>query len=123
MSRPTGPASRSDTAVIEDPTDTASSDRQPIVSELVRKYSDPPCEGHKRDRSESGDPAPAGKRGARERGGEPGRSPASVSGRSLRESRDVAIEGLESRVMASFSQDLHEFRETLMEEIGRQRTG
>ena len=119
VSRPTSPASRSDSAVTEDPTDTASSDRQPTVSELVRNYSDPPIEGHKRDRSESGDPAPAGKRGARERGGEPGRSPASVSARSLKESLDDAIEGLENRVMASLSRDLHEFRETLMEEIGK----
>ena len=38
VSRPTSPACRSDTAVIEDPTDTASSDRQPTVSELVRSY-------------------------------------------------------------------------------------
>ena len=34
------------------------------VGDLVKNYSDP-SEGQKRDRSESGDPAPAGKRGAR----------------------------------------------------------
>ena len=44
-----------------------------------------------------------------------------MSARSLRESLDDAIEGLESRVMASFSRDLYEIRETLMEEIRKLR--
>ena len=121
VSRPTSPSGRSDSdsAGRDNPTDARASDRQPTVSEPVRNYSDPPIEGQKRDRSESGDPAPSGKRGARERGGEPDRSPASVSGRSFRESLEDAIEGLESRVMASLSRELHEFRETLMAEISK----
>ena len=48
------------------------------IGELVRTYSDSSCDGQKRDRSESGDLVPAGKRGAKERSGEPARS--SVTG-------------------------------------------
>ena len=94
-----------------------SGDRQ-SVSELVRSYGDQP-EGQKRDRSESGDAAPAGKRGARDRGGEPGRSPATHGGRSFKECLETAIDDPESRVLTSFSRDLHEFRETLSEEVSR----
>ena len=72
-------------------TDPSSSERQSVsVSELVRNYSDPP-EGQKRDRSESGDAAPAGKRGARERGGVPGRSPSSQTDRTFKECLETAI--------------------------------
>ena len=89
-------------------------ERQP-VSVLVRNYGDPLNEANKRDRSESGDSVPAGKRGARE----PSRSPSTLSGRSLKESLDSAVEGLESRLMVSLSRELHEFRETLSAEIVR----
>ena len=98
--------------------DTALGERQ-SVSDLVRNYSDPASEGQKRGRSESGDAAPAGKRGARELGGEPGRSPSVLSGKNYRDYLDAAIDGLESRMMASLSQNLHEFRETLSAEIAR----
>ena len=94
-----------------------SSERQ-SVSELVRNYSDP-SEGQKRDRSESGDLAPAGKRGARELGGEPAHSPSTLSGRGFKERLDDAIDGLGDRLMASFSRELHEFRESLTQEISK----
>ena len=97
--------------------DDTSHERQP-VSELVRNYGDP-LEMHKRDRSESGDPAPPGKRGARELSGEPGRSPSTLSGRNFKERLDDAIDGLEGRLMASFSRELHEFRESLSAEIAK----
>ena len=93
------------------------SERQ-SVSALVRNYSDP-SDGQKRDRSESGDHAPAGKRGAREIGGEPARSPAAPGNRSFKERLDDAIDGLESRLVASFSRELHEFRESLTAEIDK----
>ena len=65
----------SDCAVMDSRTDVVHSERQ-SVSQLVRNYTDPPTDGQKRDRSVSGDPAPsAGKRGARERSGEPVRNP------------------------------------------------
>ena len=125
VSRPASPAGRSDSVTVDSPTDVVASERQSSVSELVRNYSDPPSESQKRDRSESGDPAPAGKRGARERGGDLGRSPSAPSSRAFKESLDDAIEGLEGRVMASLSRELHEFRETLMVEISKlsQRVG
>ena len=90
-------------------------DRQ-TVSELVRTYDDSHGDGQKRDRSESGDSAPAGKRGARERSGEPVRSP-SARDRGLRESLDSAFDELERRVTQSLLRDLHEFRACLSAEI------
>ena len=82
------------------------------MSELVRNYSDPPTlENQKRDRSESGDSAPAGKRGARECSSESGRNPA-PSSRNFNEYFEAAIDGLESRIMVSISRDLHEFRDS-----------
>ena len=79
------------------------------VSELVVILTD----GQKRDRSESGDPAPAGKRGARERSGEPSRSPVALSSRSFRDELDAAVEDLELRVTSSLSRDLHAFSERM----------
>ena len=90
-------------------TDVATSKCQSSVSELVRNYGDPPSESQNRDRSESGDPAPAGKRGARERGGDFGRSPSAPSSHAFKESLDDAIDGLEGRLMASLSRELLEF--------------
>ena len=119
VSRSASPAGRSDSVTADSLSDVVTSERQSSVSELVRNYSDPPSESQKRDRSESGDPAPAGKRGARERDSDTGRSPSAPSSRAFKESLDDAIDGLESRVMASLSRELHEFRETLMAEISR----
>lgn len=99
------------------PSVTASSERH-SVSDLVRSYSDN-SEGQKRGRSESGDPAPAGKRGAREPSGEVGRSPAALGSRNLREHLETTIDSLETRMMASLSRDFHEIRETLSAEIAR----
>ena len=82
-------------AEVTHPTETVSGERQ-LVSELVNSYSDPPSEGQKRDRSGSGDPAPAGKGGAGERRGEPGRSPSALGGRIFKESLDTAFEELEN---------------------------
>ncbi|KAF0294364.1 hypothetical protein FJT64_007922 [Amphibalanus amphitrite] len=105
-----------DITVIDRQTGTAT-ERQ-SVSDLVRNFGDSFHDVHKRDRSESGDSVPAGKRGARERGGgEPGRSPSVPSTRSLKESLDAAVDGLESRLMVSLSRELHDFRELLMAEI------
>ena len=61
-------AENSDGPVNERQADTlnSASDERQSVSELVRNYGDSHGEIHKRGRSESGDPAPAGKRGARE---------------------------------------------------------
>ncbi|KAF0299577.1 hypothetical protein FJT64_000062 [Amphibalanus amphitrite] len=98
---------------------TGAGERQ-SVSQLVRAYGDAPVDGQKRDRSESGDQAPAGKRGARERSGEPTRSPSSLSskgGRSFRDELDAAVEDLEQRVTTSLSRDLHEFRERMSAQI------
>ena len=97
-------------------TSDAGSERQ-SVSDLVRNYSD--HEGHKRDRSESGDPAPAGKRGARELSGEPARSPSTLGGRNFKEHLENAIDGLESRLMTLFSRELHEFRDSLAADIDK----
>ena len=60
--------------------------RRQSVSELVRSYGDSltTTDGHKRNRSESGDPAPAGKRGARDRGGEPAHSPSTPGTRRVK---------------------------------------
>ena len=91
-------------------------DRQ-SVSELVRNYGDSSNEAQKRDRSESGDAAPAGKRGARELGGGPARSPSIRS--DFREYLENAVDGLEGRLMASFSRELHEFRASLTAELDK----
>ncbi|KAF0297227.1 hypothetical protein FJT64_005301 [Amphibalanus amphitrite] len=99
---------------------TATSEERHSVSDLVSKYGEPLGESQKRGRSESGDLAPAGKRGARgEPSGGPGRSPSATGNKNLREHLDAAIDGLENRIMASLSRDLHEFRETLSAEIAR----
>ena len=85
------------------------------VSELVRNYSDSRIEGPaKRDRSESGDPTPAGKRGARERELEPSPTPRNNN---MKQYLDAALEKLEDRLTASISRDLHEFRELVSAEL------
>ena len=100
------------------PSDTRDEDERHTVSELVRNFGDPPCpESQKRDRSESGDSAPAGKRGAMEGGVESGRSPA--LNRVVRECIEAAFDELESKMMVSISRDLHECKTTLTAEIGR----
>ena len=83
----------------------------------MRSYDDSHSDGHKRDRPESGDSAPATKRGARERGGEPARSPATSRDRSLKESMEIAFDDLERRITQSLLRDLHEFRASLSAEI------
>ena len=85
-------------------------------ADICRPYDDSRADGQKRDRSEFGDSAPAGKRGARERSGELGPSPA-VRERGLRESLDSAFDELERRVTQSLLRDLHEFRACLSDEI------
>ena len=97
---------------------TATDNDRHSVSELVRNFSDPPVESQKRDRSESGDSAPAGKRGAKDFGGDSSRSPA-PSNRNLKEYLETAIDSLESRIMVSISRDLHEFRDSLAAEISK----
>ena len=63
---------------------TSASTERHSVSDLVSRYGESLSEGQKRCRSESGDPAPAGKRGARsELGGEPGRSPLAAGSKNL----------------------------------------
>ncbi|KAF0302585.1 hypothetical protein FJT64_025316 [Amphibalanus amphitrite] len=98
-----------------DTSSAACTEERQSVSELVRNYSDPPGESHsggKRDRSESGDPAPAGKRGALE----PGRSPSART--NVKEYLETALEQLETRMMSSISKDLHDFREFITSELG-----
>lgn len=78
------------------------------VCELANKFSDASQESQgKRDRSESGDPAPAGKRGAVERDVDPA-SPAQFS-RRWKEYLENALDDLQQRVTASISRDFHEF--------------
>ena len=100
--------------------DSASAEHErQSVSELVKSYGDSRSDGQKRDRSESGDSAPAGKRGARERSGEPHpvRSPSSSADATLRERMEVAFDDLERKVTQSLLRDLHEFRAGLSAEI------
>ena len=104
---------------MESSTDSADSRERHSVSELVRSYGDVLSEGHgggKRDRSESGDHAPAGKRGAPEP--ESRRSPAPHNIADMKEYLEVALEKLENRITASISNDLHEFRELVTTELG-----
>ena len=100
--------------------DSAPVERQ-SVSDLVCKYGEPHSEAQKRGRSESGDPAPPGKRGLRgDSSSVTGRSPSSAGSKmSVREIVDAAIEDLENRMRTSISRDLHEFRETLSTQIER----
>ena len=64
---------------------------------------------------EFGDPAPAGKRGVRERAAETCQSPRNAN---LKEYLDVALEKLEDRIAASISKNLHEFRSFISAELG-----
>ena len=110
-----------DFVVLTMDTDTAatSAGERHSVSELVRSYGDALSDGHgggKRDRSESGDQAPAGKRGAPEP--ESSRSPAPRNISGMKEYLEVALEKLEDRITSSISKDLHEFRELITTELG-----
>ena len=113
MLRPESSANEGDG---DDPPAERSSSRRPSVTEIVRTINDAPDgAGSKRDRSESGDAAPAGKLRARERFGEPSRSPAAAHvSRSVKDYLEDAMEQLENRVSASLSRDLHEFRSTVL---------
>ena len=95
--------------------------QRPSVSDLVKTYGDSltVTDGHKRDRSESGDSAPSGKRGARERGGEPARSPSTPGNQRARDYVDTIIDELEDRMRASISRDFHELRVVLKAEIDK----
>ena len=103
-----GPEVRDCAADEDDPGLQQSLSRGSSVSELVRSYD----VSGKRDRSESGDsPAPMGKRGALDRGGEPSRTPPAPPARgSLKEHFDDALEKLEGRLTAFMSGELHELR-------------
>ena len=105
-----------DGAADEDSASAGDECERHTVSQLVRSYDDA-RDGQKRDRSESGESAPAGKRGARECGGEPVRSPSSSAHATLRERMEIAFDDLERRVTQSLLRDLHEFRANLSEEI------
>ena len=74
------------------------------VSELVKSYDDGVS---KRDRSESGDSAPAGKRR------QPDSSPRQSTGE-VKSLIENAMEGLESRLSLFLSKELHEFKESLL---------
>ena len=94
-------------------------DKRQSVTDLVKDYSDLPCESRKRDRSESGDPAPAGKRGAGGRGAGPGLSPVATGNRNFMDVMETAMADLKARIMEALSRKLHEFRELFMAEITR----
>ena len=85
------------------------------VSELASKFGDTDHHG-KRDRSESGDPAPAGKRGAVEREGDLGTSPVHFN-RRWKEYLDGALDDLQQRITSSISRDLHEFNQTIQSKL------
>ena len=80
--------------------------------DFVKLYGDPFTDNHKRDRSESGDIAPAGKRGARERSGDPFHSP-SPGSKVVKDQLDAAIDALENRMPSTLFCDFHELRVTL----------
>ncbi|KAF0303969.1 hypothetical protein FJT64_024103 [Amphibalanus amphitrite] len=102
----------------EDGTDPSS--ERLSVSDLVRSYDDShSSDGQKRDRSESGDAAPANKRGARDRDGVPARSPLTAKDRTVKETMEIAFDDLETRLTRSLQRDLYEFRTSLSEEIER----
>ena len=113
MSRVAGPR-LADAGANEDSVSAGAEFERHSVSELVRSYDDA-RDGQKRDRSASGESAPAGKRGARDPGGEPVRSPSSSADVILRERMEVAFDDLERRVTQSLLRDLHEFRANLSE--------
>ncbi|KAF0292461.1 hypothetical protein FJT64_009527 [Amphibalanus amphitrite] len=81
------------------------------VSELASRFADTEPQG-KRDRSESGDPAPAGKRGAIDRDGDLGSSPVHFN-RRWKEYLDNALDELQQRIVSSISRDIHEFNESI----------
>lgn len=74
------------------------------VSELVKSYDD---SAGKRDRSESGDSAPVGKRRP------PDSSPRHTAGE-VKELIEDAVEGMESRLSLFLSKELHDFKESLL---------
>ena len=130
MSRPAAPeqpdhgrdGADRDSGVTTDGGASAAHSQRQSVSELARAYGDSltATDSQKRDRSESGDSAPANKRGARERSGEPALiSPTAPGNRRIKDQLDSAIDALESRMTASLSRDFHELRETLKAEIDK----
>lgn len=79
-------------------------ERRARVSELVQQL-DVPTDGQKRDRSESGDSLPAGKRWTHDR-----TSPSVTS--SMKEYVEVALDNLEQRLVSTLSKELHDFKDT-----------
>ena len=97
--------------------------KRPSVNELASKFTEacPPASvdlqgSSKRDRSESGDQAPAGKRGAMERDPDSGSSPAHFN-RRWKEYLDSALEDLQQRMLSSISRDIHEFNEGILSKL------
>ena len=111
------PVNREDDGAVEDTSDAEPGRRKrPSVCELATKFSDTSQESQgKRDRSESGDPAPAGKRGAIERDIDAA-SPAQFS-RRWKEYLENALDDLQQRVTASISRDFHEFSEGVFSKL------
>ena len=82
--------------------------KRPSVNELASKFTDAATEAQgKRDRSESGDPAPAGKRGAVERDS-PSSDCASQFNRSWKEYLENALDDMQQRVRSAISREFHE---------------
>lgn len=96
--------------------------KRPSVNELASKFTEACPAGSdlqgssKRDRSESGDQAPAGKRGALERDPDSGGSPAHFN-RRWKEYLDSALEDLQERILSSISRDIHEFNEGVLSKL------
>ena len=88
---------------------TAGKEQRARVSELVQQL-DAPTDGQKRDRSESGDSLPAGKRWTHDR-----TSPSVTS--SMKEYVDVALDNLEQRLISTLSKELHDFRDTFQSQL------
>ena len=101
---------------IEDRVEDRPSERQ-STTDSVKSFGESFTDSQKRDRSESGDITPAGKRGARERGGDHfhGSSP----GSKFKDQLDAAIDDFENRMTSMLSRDFHELRVTLKAEIDK----
>ena len=85
------------------------------MSELASKFGDAESQS-KRDRSESGDQAPSGKRGAVDRDCDLGSSPAHFN-RRWKEYLDKALDELQERIVSSISRDIHEFNESIQSRL------
>ena len=101
---------------IEDRVEDRPSERQ-STTDSVKSFGESFTDAQKRDRSESGDIAPAGKRGARERGGDHFHS--SSPGSKVKDQLDAAIDDFENRMTSMLSRDFHELRVTLKAEIDK----